>query len=449
MKGIELSDAPEDLACYGYDASFIRGTASAVAWPKSTDEVSQVVSYAAARGLSITCRGAGTGMTAGAVPYGTKGCLVLSFEKMARIIEIDPLNMTATVEPGVINAHLQSALAPMGLFYPPDPASLNTCTIGGNVAENAGGPRAVKYGVTRDYVMQVEAVLPSGKIINLGVRTHKGVVGYDLVKLLVGSEGTLAAITKITLKTLPSPANVRTMLATFKSLGDSGDAVSRLMSSGIIPRTLELMDRPAIEAVEDFRPGGLPRHAEALLLVEFDGEPSSTKTEAERAGEIFSSLGASIKEAKDDAERELLWQARRAVSPALHHLDMRKINEDVVVPRQRLTEMLVYLQRLSEQSGIKIINFGHAGDGNIHVNIMSPKDDQAEYDRAYKLVAEIFRKVLELGGTISGEHGVGLTKNAYIGMEIGTEELALMRGIKALFDPGNIMNPGKVFPPAP
>lgn len=445
LEGIEHSTAPEDLVCYGFDASYVKpGSASMVVWPQSTDEVSRIMRYASANRLSIVGRGAGTGMTAGAVP--TKGSLVMSFEKMNNILEVDSGNMTALVEPGVINGNLQSELSKLGLFYPPDPASLNFCTLGGNVAENAGGPRAVKYGVTRDYVMQMEAVLASGDVITTGVKTYKGVVGYDLCRLLIGSEGTLAAITKILLKALPLPEEVITLLVSFGSIGFSGAAVSDIMASGIIPRTLEIMDRGAIDAVESYRASGLPSDAEALLLIELDGHPAAIQNEADRVVDICEKLGGTVEQAADEEAREKLWEARRIVSPALHHLNMKKINEDVVVPRTRLPEMLVYLSELSAKSGIKIVNFGHAGDGNIHINIMSPKDDEDEYARAQGLVKDIFTKVLELEGTISGEHGVGLTKAAYIDMEVREHELELMRGIKKLFDPHGMLNPGKIFP---
>jgi len=445
LDGIEYSTAPEDLVCYGFDASYVTpGHASMVAWPRSTEDVSQLMRYASSNRLSIVGRGAGTGMTAGAVP--TKGSIVMSFEQMNSILEVDSGNMTALVEPGVINGNLQRELAKLGLFYPPDPASLNFCTLGGNVAENAGGPRAVKYGVTRDYVMQIEAVLASGEVITAGVKTYKGVVGYDLCRLLIGSEGTLAAITKILLKALPLPEEVTTLLVSFGNIGSSGEAVSGIMASGIIPRTLEIMDRGAIAAVESYRASGLPEEAEALLLIELDGHPATIQNEAERVVRICEKLGGSVSQAADEDAREKLWEARRIVSPALHHLNMMKINEDVVVPRTRLPEMLVYLSELSEKSGIKIVNFGHAGDGNIHINIMSPKGDNDEYARAQGLVREIFERVLELEGTISGEHGVGLTKAAYMDMEVREQELALMKGIKKLFDPRGMLNPGKIFP---
>jgi glycolate oxidase len=333
----------------------------------------------------------------------------------------------------------------MGLFYPPDPASMNFCTIGGNVAENAGGPRAVKYGVTRDYVMEIESVLPNGDVITTGVRTSKGVVGYDLTRLLVGSEGTLSVFTKIRLKILPLPEEVVTLLAIFDDLESAGEAVSRITSSKIIPRTLEFMDHEAITAVENFKPVGLPKDVEAVLLIELDGHPSAITKEAEKIADICQQLGADIKIAEDEDARNQLWASRRAISPALYQIKPTKINEDIVVPRNMVTEMLKRLRKLSEESGIKIVNFGHAGDGNIHVNIMVDRKDKEEYENGLNLVKQVFKDTLSLGGTISGEHGIGLTKADYIGMEIHRTEIEIMESIKKVFDPRNILNPGKIF----
>jgi len=316
------------------------------------------------------------------------------------------------------------------------------------VAENAGGPRAVKYGVTRDYVMEIESVLPNGEIITTGVRTAKGVVGYDLSKLLVGSEGTLSVFTKIRLKILPLPEEVITLLAVFNNLEAAGNAVTKIISSKIIPRTLEFMDHEAIVSVEKFKPVGLPADAEAILLIELDGYPSVITKEAEKIVDICRHLGAEIKMAEDEYARNDLWTSRRSISPALYQIKPTKINEDIVVPRNKVTEMLKYLRKLSEESGIKIVNFGHAGDGNIHVNIMVDKADEEEYRKGLGLVEKVFQETLSLGGTISGEHGIGLTKARYIGMELSKKELEIMEAIKKAFDPKKILNPGKIFPPA-
>lgn len=443
LPDIKISTEPEDLVCYGFDASGLEGVPSAVAWPKNTEEVVRIMRYAWQNEIPVTPRGAGTGMTGGSIPL--KGSIVLSFEKMNRLIALDTENLNVMVEPGLINGRLQRELEYLGFFYPPDPASMNFCTIGGNVAENAGGPRALKYGVTKDYVMELEAVLPNGEIITTGVRTPKGVVGYDLTRLLTGSEGTLAVITKIRLRILPLPEEVITLLVMFDNLEASGTAVSKIIASRVIPRTLEFMDAETIAAVESFKPVGIPKGVEALLLIELDGHPAAITKEAAKIADICTSLNAEVKMAEDAAARGKLWEARRAVSPALYNLNPTKINEDIVVPRNKIPDMLKYLKRLSEESGIKIVNFGHAGDGNIHVNIMVDRNDAERYRQAEALVKEIFNRTLDLGGTISGEHGVGITKASYIGMEIKKHELDLMKGIKNIFDPKGLLNPGKIF----
>lgn len=443
LPDIKISVEPEDLICYGFDASGIESRPSAVAWPKNTEEVVRVMKYAFENEISVTPRGAGTGMTGGSIPL--NGAIVLSLEKMNKLVELDTNNLNIVVEPGIINGRLQRDIEHLGFFYPPDPASMNFCTIGGNVANNAGGPRALKYGVTRDYVMEIEAVLPNGSVITTGVKTTKGVVGYDLTRLLTGSEGTLAVITKLRLRILPLPEEVITLLAMFDSLEASGSAVAKITASKIIPRTLEFMDAGTIAAVENFKPVGIPRNVEALLLIELDGHPSAITKQAEKIVEICEALNAEVKMAEDEAARDKLWEARRSISPALYHMNPTKINEDIVVPRDKIPDILKKLRRLSEESGIQIVNFGHAGDGNIHVNIMVDKKDAEKYQKAESLVREIFDMTLRLGGTISGEHGIGITKASYLSMEIKKHELELMKGIKNLFDPKNILNPGKIF----
>lgn len=440
----KTSTSPEDILCYGFDASGLEARPAAVVWPHDVLDVIKVMKYAYSNGVPVIPRGAGTGMTGGAVP--SQGAIILSMEKMNRIIEIDEENLTVLVEPGVLNGKLQRELQRRKLFYPPDPASMNFCTIGGNVAENAGGARAVKYGVTKDYVMGLEAVLPDGRLIKTGVKTAKGVVGYDLTGLLVGSEGTLAVITKIRLKVLPLPQEVITLMVFFKEHEKSGVAVTQIIAAGIIPRTLEFLDRETIKAIENYKPIGLPNNIDAMLLIELDGPPSVITRDAEKISDICGHLDGEVTMAENETAREKLWEARRAVSPALFHISPTKINEDIVVPRNRLPDMLRILRGFSESTGIRIVNFGHAGDGNIHVNLMVDRNNKDEYEKAQKLVGDIFRATLELGGTISGEHGVGLTKKGYITMEIRPDELELMKKIKAVFDPKNILNPGKIFP---
>lgn len=439
-----VSYEKEELFCCGFDASSMQGTPSAVVRPVSTDEVVQVLRFANQQRTPVVPRGAGTGMTGGAVPV--NDAIVLSLDGMNNILEIDEKNMIAIVEPGVINGHLQEKLEDSGLFYPPDPASMNFCTLGGNVAENAGGPRAIKYGVTRDYVLGLEVVLPDGRVLTTGGKNYKDVVGYDLTRLIVGSEGTLCVVTKIFLKVLPLPAETMTLLCTYSQINDAALTVSKITSSGIVPRALEFMDNGSIRAVESYREFGLPTDAEALLLIEVDGSRASVSEEADKIASACISQNGRVSVADDMFAKQRIWEARRAISPALYRIKPTKINEDIVVPRGRIPEMLQALKGISEKYDLKIVNFGHAGDGNIHVNIMTDKNDKDEYQRARTAVEDIFRATLRLEGTISGEHGVGLTKKQYIGMELSETNLEIMKAIKKVFDPNGIMNPGKIFP---
>ncbi len=434
----------EDLFCYGFDASSTEGIPSAVVKPINTQEVAEVAAFANEYETPIVPRGAGTGMTGGAVPM--EDVIVLSLEGMNRILEIDTQNMVAVVEPGVINGHLQEKLEEKGLFYPPDPASLKFCTLGGNVAENAGGPRAIKYGVTKDYVLGLETVLPDGRVIMTGGKTYKGVVGYDLTRLLVGSEGTLGIITKMFLKILPMPEEVVTLLCTYDSLDAAARTVSAITTSPIIPRTLEIMDRESIIAVEKYKNFGLPQDAEALLLIEVDGSHASVSIDAEKIASICTSNKGNVSIADDTYAKQRLWDARRAISPALYKISPTKINEDIVVPRSRVADILKTLRDIAERSNLTIANFGHAGDGNIHVNVMTDKNNPEKHKKAVSAIKEIFEATLKLGGTISGEHGVGITKKQYIDMELSDTNIELMKAIKRVFDPKGILNPGKIFP---
>lgn len=434
----------EDLFCYGFDASSTEGVPSAVVRPVDTEEVSKIAGFAFNNKVPIIPRGAGTGMTGGSVPL--KDTAIISLEGMNRIIDIDEKNMIAVVEPGVINFHLQEKLEETGLFYPPDPASMKFCTLGGNVAENAGGPRALKYGVTKDYVLGLEIVLPDGRVMMTGGKTYKGVVGYDLTRLLVGSEGTLGIITKIFLKVLPMPEEIITILCTFSKMDDAARTVARITSSSIIPRTLEIMDHESISAVENYRKFGLPLNAEALLLIEVDGSNAAVSGDAEKIASICTSCNGNVSVASDPFAKQRVWEARRAVSPALYRIKPTKINEDIVVPRGRIPEIFSSLRKIAEKYGLIIANFGHAGDGNIHVNVMTDKNDPEEYGKAKRAVKDIFEATLELGGTISGEHGVGITKKQYVGMELSDMNIEVMKKIKNIFDPRGIMNPGKMFP---
>ncbi|NOY65052.1 MAG: FAD-binding protein [Nitrospirae bacterium] len=439
----QVSTREADLLCYGFDASQIKGTPVAVTWPETINDIVKISRFSYDHDIALLPRGAGTATTGSSVP--PQGAIVVSLERMHDIDELNIEDQYVVVQPGIINGALQKELSRHGYFYPPDPSSLNFCTIGGNVATNAGGPRAIKYGVTRNYVKELEAVLPDGRIIRTGAKTIKSVVGYDIKDLLVGSEGTLAIIARITLSILPEPETIVTLLATFTDLEPSGKAVFKIISSGIVPRCLEFMDREAIKVVESYSPTGLS-DSESLLIIELDGDVKSVQRDSERVVRIIHTLKGEVKVAEDSISRERIWKARRAIPAALFSIADTKINEDIVVPRSQIPEMIVFLRRLSEESGISIVSFGHAGDGNIHVNIMVNREDEERYTTAKALVKRIFEKTLSLGGTISGEHGIGITKAEYINMEIGHNEMDLMRGIKRLFDYKNLLNPGKIFP---
>ncbi len=439
-----VSDADEDRLCHSYDAAGGKSLPDLVVRPATAEEISKIVMLANEYLIPVIPRGSGSGFVGGSTPVA--GGIVLILTRMSKIIYVDEDNLTAEVEPGVITQKLQQEVEKAGLFYPPDPASLKFSTIGGNVAVNSGGPRAIKYGVTKDYILGLEAVLPSGEIIHTGVKTTKGVVGYDLTRLLIGSEGTLGIITKILLKLLPKPKKVKTALALFPEVDDAAKAVTEIIRSKIIPATLEFMDCSAMQCVEDYLGMGLPDKAGAMLLIEVDGDEDVVEKEIKQINLLCNKYNTGqILIAADHQEQGKLWAARRAISPALGRLKPTKINEDIVVPRNKIPAIIKRIRKIAEDFNLTIINFGHAGDGNIHVNIMTDKQDKDEYERAEKAVKEIFSAVLDLEGTISGEHGVGLTKSPFIGMEIEPIVLRKMQEIKKIFDPNNIMNPGKIF----
>ena len=437
----------ETRICYAYDATNIHHLPDLVVFPRTPQHISAVLKLANEHRFPVVPRGAGTGFTGGTIPV--EGGVVLVLTKMNKILKIDQENLLAVVEPGVVTYDLQQEVEKIGLFYPPDPASLKSSTLGGNVAECAGGPRAVKYGVTKDYVLGLEAVLPTGEIISTGVQTVKSVVGYDLTKLLVGSEGTLAVITKIILRLVPLPKAKRTMLVIFPTIESAATSVSQIISSRIIPTTLEFMDNATIRCVEDYLHMGLPVDAGALLIIEVDGAPEALTGEIDEIQRICQTNKAlEIKVAKDKQEGEELWKARRAVSAAVVKLNPTKINEDVTVPRSKVAEILRRVEGISKKHGLIIVNFGHAGDGNIHVNVLIDKRKPGEQEKAHAAVKEIFQATLELGGTLSGEHGIGITKAPFLGMELGDMGVEVMKRIKKSFDPNNILNPGKIFPDA-
>jgi glycolate oxidase len=435
----------EDLICYSYDATARTYLPDAVLFPKDVKEISGILHAANSDRFFVIPRGSGTGMTGGSLPV--EGGVVAVMSRLNRILEIDKDNLIAHVEPGVITGRFHRAVEKENLFYPPDPSSADFSTLGGNLAECAGGPRAVKYGVTRDYVLGLEVVLPTGEIIQTGVRTAKGVVGYDLTRLIVGSEGTLGIITRITVKLLPLPEAVRTMMAVFDHMATAAETVSEIIRRGIVPRTIEFMDNASICCVERYLNMQLPIDAGALLLIEVDGKEKEVDILIEELKTVCVSQGVKdtrIARKKEDIEK--LWKARKAISPALFQYGPDKINEDIVVPRSKIPNMVRKISALKEKTGLTIVSFGHAGDGNIHFNIMLDKKNREELKKAEAAIDTLFEYTLELGGTISGEHGVGITKSAYIAKEIGPLELHLMKKIKKVFDPNGILNPGKIFP---
>ncbi len=434
-----------DLVCYGYDATQMEFFPDAVVFPASAGEISSVMILANREKIPVFPRGAGSGFSGGSLPKG--GGIVLVTTRMNRILRIDTENMIAVVEPGVVTGVLQDAVEKLGLFYPPDPASLRFSTLGGNVAECAGGPRAVKYGVTKDFVLGLEVVLPGGQIITTGGETFKGVVGYDLTKLLCGSEGTLGIITRIVLRLLPLPETRKTMLAVFDSLDGAASAVATIIRGRIIPVTLEFMDHSAIACVEGQFSLGIPGHARAVLLIELDGDRDLVEKQAAAIADLVRPLGLiDFRAAADAAEAEALWKARRLISPALKKVNPDKINEDIVVPRSRIPDIIRRIDEISRKYDLPIVNFGHAGDGNIHVNIMIDRSIPEQAEKADKAVREVFAATLGMGGSMSGEHGVGLSKAPYITMELSPEQIAAMKAIKMSLDPNNILNPGKIFP---
>ena len=437
-------DAESRLA-YGTDALKRGQPADVVVLPATTAEIASIARLCNETRTPLTPRGGGTGYAGGAVP--TRGGVVLSLERLNRILAIDEANLLAIVQPNVITGDLQQAVEQVGLFYPPDPQSLRTCAIGGNVAQCAGGPRAFKYGVTRQYVLGLEAVLPTGEIIRTGGKTVKNVVGYDLTQLLVGSEGTLAIITEVILRLIPKPPVQATLRATFPTVTHAVDAVTRLIRARVIPAALELVDGECLEAVTRFLGGAslAPAGTGALLLLEVDGLAEQVEAEAERVAAACREAGATVLlRATDAAERDELWRVRRELSPSLKMIAPVKFNHDVVVPKGRVPELFDLIASLKSRFDVRIPSFGHVGDGNIHVNIMVGHTDD-ELRRAHEAELELFKGVVALEGAISGEHGIGFTKAPYLSLELSSDEIDLMKRLKHAFDPHGILNPGKIF----
>jgi len=439
-----LSD-PADCWPYGYDNSRRQALPDAVVFAREPAQVCEIVRLCNEHGLPLIARGRGTGTTGATVP--DRGGLVLSLERMNRILEIDPANRFARVEPGVTNQQLQDALQPHGFFWPPDPTSAAVATIGGNLAYNSAGPKAVKYGTPRENTLGLAAVTGAGETIRTGVCTTKGVVGYDLTRLLIGSEGTLAIITEATLKLTPLPEAKRTLRASYRDIHSAAQAVSAIMAQPVTPCALEFMDGASLSLVRRFVELDLSDQVGALLMIEVDGPATlldhavdAVVAAARREGVL------EIRSAASGEEIDQLWKTRKALSPALRNAAPKKINEDVVVPVSRIPELIAGLERLSRQSGIPIVNFGHAGNGNIHVNLLLDPNDPVQAANAPGCLSAVFDLVLELRGTLSGEHGVGLEKRDFIARELDPAALRLMHGIKSQFDPNGILNPGKGLP---
>jgi glycolate oxidase len=417
---------------------------------QSRAEVELVLRFAAAHKIPVTPRGAGSGMTGGALPV--RGGIVLSTEGMKRIISIDPDDRVAVIEPGVINADLQKAVESQGLFYAPDPASLEFCSMGGNVAENAGGPRAFKYGVTRDWTLGLDVTLMGGESLRLGRRTPKGVTGYDLTALFVGSEGTFGVTTEITVRLIGLPEAVGTLIAVMPDAVSAGRAVSAVIRKGYRPRALELMDRASLDHVRPRAPFTFPAGAGAIVLIELDGEPEAMEASILRCGSVCEDEGANeVIIARDDADRERLWQTRRLCSRSLREAHAFKLSEDIVVPPGSIAEMLRRVDTIGARHDLLTATFGHAGDGNLHVNILTDENHRvpAVATRIDGALGDIFSATLDLKGTLSGEHGIGIAKAKYMSWEQSAEVIGWQKRLKRMWDPAELLNPGKIFLPQP
>lgn len=417
--------------------------------PGTTAEVAGIAAFCHAHRVPMVVRGAGTGYTGGAVPI--RGGVVVSMARFDRILDIDPSNLLAVVQPNVVTRDLQSAVEQRGLFYPPDPASLTQCALGGNVAENAGGPRAFKYGTTRRYVLALEIVLPTGEVLRTGSKAVKNVAGYALTDLIVGSEGTLAIVTEATLRLVPRPLAQRTLRVTYPTIASAVEAVGAIVAAGVVPAAIEIVDAVSIEAVARRLGRALaPPHTAAMLIVEVDGSAAATDDDLARVRAACDACGATSRiEAASEAERAAVWEARRELSYALRDLAPQKINHDVVVPRGRVPALYALVDEMRQRHRLRIAAFGHAGDGNIHVNLLVDPADADEMRRAAEAERMLFEGVVALEGSITGEHGVGFAKAAYLGLQLSAAELALMQRLKQAFDPHGVLNPGKLWDTTP
>jgi glycolate oxidase len=436
------TDLPEHLVTYSYDAYTEERRPDIVLFPVTTQEVAAIMKVAHREAIPVTPRGAGTNLAGESVPI--HGGIVVCLTNMDRILSIDAESLTATVEPGVINLDLQREAERRGMMYPPDPASWAVATMGGTVATNAGGPRTLKYGVTKDYLLGLTVVLADGNILRTGGRTLKNVTGYNLTTLICGSEGTLGIITEIVVRLIPKSPASRTIRADFKRLEDCSDAVAAIMAGGSVPASLELMDQFVVKAVEKSFKLGLPTDVEGILLIQLDGAPETLDMEVRQVENVLIDKNAkNIIVAKDSAETERLWLARRAAGPAVMRMRPNIITEDVTVPVSHLTAMIRKVMEIAERHGIQVGILAHAGDGNLHPCIVFDKRDEDEYERVQKVCEELIPEALALGGTLSGEHGIGIAKAPFLRMELDPVALKITQGIKNCFDPKGILNPGK------
>jgi glycolate oxidase len=435
----------EDVIPYGFDGTAaLKARPGAVVFPHTTEEVARCVKLARERQVPVVTRGSGTGLSGGSVPI--EGCLVLCVAQMDRIVDLDQKNLTLHAQCGVITKEIDDAAQAVGLFYPPDPGSMKISTIGGNVAENSGGLRGLKYGVTRDYVMAIRVVLPDGTDTWLGNKCVKDVAGYSMKDLFVGSEGTLGIITEVILKLVPKPQARRTMLALYDSMGAAAETISAIIAAKIIPCTLEFLDRVTVGCVEDYAKIGLPTDVEALVLMETDGHPAVVAEEAEQMMAIAKACGArEVKAAADEQEGARLAAARRNAFSALARIRPTTILEDVTVPRSELARMVAYISEVAVRHKLQVGTFGHLGDGNLHPTFLTDERDHEEMHRVEAALEEIVNETIRLGGTVTGEHGVGLAKKAFVKRQLGEGSYELMRSIKRALDPEGLLNPGKIF----
>ena len=444
----KVLSSPVDLIAYSFDGTFEQHIPDVAVLPETNEEVSAVVRIASQYDVPVVPRGMSSGLAGGSIPI--RGGIVLALIRMNRILEIDEENMTATVQAGVVTANLQAEVEKLGLFYPPDPASVKQSTIGGNVACNAGGPRCLKYGVTGDYVMGLTVVLADGRVVKTGGKAIKYVTGFNMNQFFVGSEGALGVITEVILRLTVKPPHVRTALVHFPTLEDAGRTVQAVLTHGLVPATMELLDETAIECIEEAMQLGLPLDVEAILLIESDGaDEESVHREIDTIADICLKTGASrVDVARSEEERAELWRARHSVSPSLARKAPHKLGEDITVPRSAIPEAIRRIKEISAKYGLSIVVFGHAGDGNLHPNILFDKRDPEQWEKVEQIVGEIFRVALDLNGTLSGEHGIGTFKLPYMREALGSASINIQWRVKQALDPQNILNPGKVLPEA-